>query len=31
MILQSVTQKRRSFGFVLNDKRPLWLFEHSSA
>jgi len=29
--LQSVTQKRRSFGFVLDNKRSLWLLEHSSA
>jgi hypothetical protein len=31
VILQSVTQKRRSFGFVLDNKRSLWLLEHSSA
>jgi hypothetical protein len=31
MISQSVTQKGRSFDFVLNNKRSLWLLEHSSA
>src|SRR6266436_6664041 len=31
MIPQSVTQKGRSFRFVLNNKRSLWLLEHSSA
>jgi hypothetical protein len=31
VIPQSVTQKGGSFRFVLNNKRSLWLLEHSSA
>jgi hypothetical protein len=31
VILQSVAQEGRSFRFVLNNKRSLWLLEHSSA